>query len=130
VPWEGTPVSFFANRFNAHWASNYYKHVHGKVQRQTDIEPHIAKLGLVYRAQHPFPGVYGVADFLIEPLGLIIEIDGPEHLKGEKLEKDQARDAALARNGYVTVRLTNAEVEADPAAALQRALKVYEEQKC
>lgn len=117
----------FANRFLDYWSGNYYKHCHGQVPRQTALEPHIAALGLVYRAQHPFPGVYGIADFLIEPLGLIIEIDGPEHGRGEKLEKDQIRDAALAKKGYLTVRLSNAEVDADPKAALERALKVWEE---
>lgn len=116
----------WANKFNEHWSANHYKHHKGQVPRQTALEPHIAALGLPYAAQYPFPGVYAVVDFIIKPWNLIIEIDGKEHLKGEKLLKDQARDAKLAAMGYTTVRLSNDEVDKDPKAALDRAVAEYQ----
>lgn len=117
----------WANKFNQYWSANHYKHHTDQVPRQTALEPHVAALGLPYCAQYPFPGAYAVVDFLIKPWGLIIEIDGKEHLKGEKLEKDIARDAKLAKQGYITVRLLNSEVDADPKAAMARAVSVYHE---
>lgn len=116
----------WANKFNQHWSANHYKHHTGQVPRQAALEPHVAALGLPYCAQYPFPGAYAVVDFLIKPWGLIIEIDGKEHLKGEKLLKDQTRDAKLAKQGYITVRLTNDEVDKDPKAALDRAVAEYQ----
>lgn len=117
----------WANKFNEYWSANHYKHHTGQVPRQAALEPHVAALGLPYAAQYPFPGVYAVVDFLIKPWSLILEIDGKEHRKGEKLEKDNARDAKLAKMGYITVRIRNEDVDEDPKAAFDAAIKKYHE---
>jgi very-short-patch-repair endonuclease len=113
------------NKFNEYWSANYYKHCTNQVPRQTALETEVAKLAVPYRIQHPFPGAYAVVDFFIPSLGLILEIDGKEHRRGEKLEKDQIRDAKLAKMGYVTVRLRNEDVDENPEAAFKEALENY-----
>lgn len=45
-----------------------------------------------------------IVDFLSEEYKLIIEADGPNHIKTG--EQDMARDAALEKAGYLTLRLT------------------------
>ena len=71
--------------------------------------------GLKFRRQHPI-GPY-VADFYCAQAQLVIEIDGPSHLRQE--EYDQARTAWLESQGYRVVRYTNSEVQENIAAVLE-----------
>jgi very-short-patch-repair endonuclease len=47
-----------------------------------------------------------------------VEIDGGQHGFEPNLEKDRARDAALAAAGFEVLRFWNAEVDADPEAVV------------
>jgi len=65
-------------------------------------------------------GNYIIADFFLLWPEVIIEVDGPEHLK----EKDRPRDAAVADLfGYQTLRVTNKEVRKNNAAVRSRLIK-------
>jgi very-short-patch-repair endonuclease len=48
-----------------------------------------------------------------------VEIDGGQHGFEPNLEKDRARDAALAAAGFEVLRFWNAEVDADPDAVVE-----------
>ena len=115
-------MSFWTDIFTKNWSRNYWNHLNGRSAAQSALEPHVAALGEIYQAQRPFPGHHAVADFCIPGRRLIIELDGKEHRGKKAREKDADRDARLAKSNWITVRLTNEEVLADPAAALQKAL--------
>jgi very-short-patch-repair endonuclease len=59
-----------------------------------------------------------IVDFYCAEARLIVEVDGPIHAGSVRL--DAARQVVLERRGFRVSRLTNAEVNADPAAAVVR----------
>ncbi len=63
-------------------------------------------LGLRVRRQHPI-GSY-IADFCIEQIKLVIEIDGYTH--DYRSEKDQIRDQFMNTKGYEVVRIKSVDV--------------------
>ena len=67
--------------------------------------------GLHFRRQAPIDGY--VLDFVCHRARLIVEVDGVQHAVGERLARDQIRDAHFARSGYQTLRYWNSEVDAD-----------------
>ncbi len=111
-------MSVWGNRFNKLWCDNLINHYAGKSEPQALLEPQVAKLGKVYRAQMPFHAFRCIADFAIPDLCLLIEIDGKEHRQAAKRRKDEERDGQLARAGWITVRVTNERVLADPEEAM------------
>lgn len=60
-----------------------------------------------------------IADFLCPKANLIVEVDGDTHDKG----KDAKRDAALAQQGYRTLRFTNRNVMQNMDGVLQAILE-------
>ena len=62
--------------------------------------------GFHFRRQAPFRGYF--LDFVCHSRRLVIEIDGRTH--DARLEHDRIRDAVLAREGYRTIRFSNASV--------------------
>jgi very-short-patch-repair endonuclease len=64
--------------------------------------------GLRFRRQAPVHG--WIADFSCPERWLIVEVDGPSHDAPERRALDAARDAALARRGFRTVRVRNEDV--------------------
>lgn len=78
-------------------------------------------LGVRVRRQTPILG--WIVDFYVPSRRLAIEIDGPIHGSPEKLISDRIRDAALARVGITTLRLTNIQIlhHLEPTLALVRA---------
>jgi very-short-patch-repair endonuclease len=73
--------------------------------------------GLKFRRQHP-SGPYTL-DFLCSDARLAIEVDGEAHERGDRPERDQARDAWLARAGVKTMRIPAIEVLHDLDAVLR-----------
>ncbi|HEX8381683.1 MAG TPA: endonuclease domain-containing protein [Allosphingosinicella sp.] len=67
--------------------------------------------GLKFRRQHP-SGPYTL-DFYCSDARLAIEVDGEAHGRGERAEKDSARDAWLAGAGVETMRIPAIEVTHD-----------------
>ena len=66
------------------------------------------KLGVKFRRQHPV-GPY-VTDFCSIAGKLIVEIDGEAHDRGTAPERDTARDAFLAEQGFEVVRVAAKDV--------------------
>ena len=75
--------------------------------------------GLKFRRQHPL-GPY-IVDFYCAEHRLVVEVDGPIHLR--QREADAMRDEYLARYGYRVLRVRNDEVENDLEAVLERILQ-------
>jgi very-short-patch-repair endonuclease len=63
-------------------------------------------------------------DFSIWDRKLNVEIDGPEHAQSRRRGLDAVRDAELQRRGWTVVRITNAEVDADPDGVARRILSL------
>lgn len=59
-------------------------------------------------------------DFCLPERKVNVEIDGPEHQHRRRRELDEIRDAELRRRGWRILRIPNDEVDADPAAVLER----------
>jgi very-short-patch-repair endonuclease len=72
--------------------------------------------GIKFRRQVPI-GPY-VVDFACLRYRLIVEADGPHH----DAERDAARDAWLAAQGFRTLRFTNEEIAAKDWRIVQRIL--------
>jgi very-short-patch-repair endonuclease len=72
------------------------------------------------------------ADIFIHDFSLVIELDGPHHFvfRGDGMVRerflDQIRDEIFLEAGYRIVRLTNGEIEQDPAAVLEKIRQIME----
>ncbi len=76
--------------------------------------------GLKFRRQHPV-GPF-VVDFYYHELKLAIEVDGAVHTRVAVAARDRDRQLSIQEQGIHVVRVRAAEVEADPAGALERLL--------
>jgi len=63
-----------------------------------------------------------IADFLISPGALVVEVDGPTHIA----EKDRRRDTYMHNLGYRIARYTNQQVRLDARAVAQKILALSE----
>jgi very-short-patch-repair endonuclease len=72
--------------------------------------------GFKFRRQAVIPPY--IADFLCPSAKLIVEVDGDTHDQA----KDRLRDHVLSRQGYRTVRVTNAEVMSNLAGVYEHVL--------
>ena len=80
--------------------------------------------GWHFRRQHPV-GRF-IVDFFCAKAGLVIEVDGPIHLKQQAY--DQERTALLEEErGYHVIRFTNDEVMGDIEGVLARIRKAIQE---
>jgi hypothetical protein len=73
-------------------------------------------------AEHPLPAddLTGRVDRAWPDARLILEIDGRAwHAREQSMAKDRARDRAAAAAGWLTLRVLDAEVAADPDAVLR-----------
>lgn len=50
----------------------------------------------------------------------MIEIDGDEHCRPYQYNRDRERDYRMYMSGYLTLRITNDEVNANPDAVLEK----------
>jgi very-short-patch-repair endonuclease len=55
-----------------------------------------------------------IADFFCPAKGLVVELDGETHLH----ETDSLRDAQMAKQGFVTLRFTNADIRSNMEGVL------------
>ncbi|WP_454886496.1 endonuclease domain-containing protein [Sphingomonas oryzagri] len=74
--------------------------------------------GLRFRRQHP-AGNY-VLDFYCAPAMLAIEVDGEAHSRGDRPERDTARDAWLTGQGIRVLRYPAVEVLNDLEALVRQ----------
>ena len=73
-------------------------------------------LNLKFRRQHPI-GNY-IADFCCIEKGLIVELDGSQHLERAKL--DEERTKWLNSHGFEVLRFWNDEVASNPEGAVEQ----------
>jgi very-short-patch-repair endonuclease len=73
--------------------------------------------GLKFRRQHPL-GSY-VLDFFCRDARVAIEIDGEAHNRGDRPQRDRARDEALRLQGIHTLRINAAAVLGDIEAVVR-----------
>ncbi|RJT21771.1 DUF559 domain-containing protein [Chakrabartia godavariana] len=71
-----------------------------------------------FRRQAPL-GPY-VADFLCHRASLVVEVDGGVHTRTDVALRDMARDAWFETQGYITLRVSTREVEADMDSVVTR----------
>jgi very-short-patch-repair endonuclease len=76
--------------------------------------------GLKFRRQHP-TGPY-VLDFFCSDARLAIEVDGEAHSRGDRPQRDEARDQWLRAAGIETLRIPATELLKDADAALHYVL--------
>ena len=73
--------------------------------------------GLKFRRQHP-TGPY-ILDFFCSDARLAIEVDGEAHSRGDRPERDLARDEWLRTAGIETLRVPAVELLSDADAVLR-----------
>jgi len=73
--------------------------------------------GLKFRRQHP-TGPY-VLDFFCSDARLAIEVDGEVHSRGDRPERDAARDEWLRAAGIETLRIPTVDLLKDADAVLR-----------
>ena len=78
--------------------------------------------GLRFRRQHP-AGPY-VLDFFCPECRLAIEVDGEAHSRGDRPERDRARDAWIEAQGVKTLRIPASDVLADLEAVVRHIVVV------
>ena len=98
-------------------------------RKQTDAESILWRrlrnrqlLGLKFRRQRPV-GSY-IADFACLEAGLVIELDGGQHV--EQADYDAARARALKQAGFRTLRFWNHEVLNETDAVMEKIRQVAE----
>jgi very-short-patch-repair endonuclease len=64
--------------------------------------------GIQFYRQKPIGGA--IVDFFAPKAGLVIEIDGSQHLTPENIQRDKKRGAALESQGLRVLRFTNLQV--------------------
>jgi very-short-patch-repair endonuclease len=67
--------------------------------------------GVAFRKQHPIDPY--VADFYCSKAKLVIELDGLAHDRGDRPQRDEARDILLKEKGYTVLRIVADEVLKD-----------------
>jgi very-short-patch-repair endonuclease len=64
--------------------------------------------GLKFRRQHPIR--YYIADFYCHEARLVVEVDGPIHLRTDRLLHDEQRDGVIENFGIKILRFSNDEI--------------------
>lgn len=77
--------------------------------------------GFHIRRQAPFRGCF--LDFVCFNRRLVIELDGAGHGEESQRQHDQVRDAVLAREGFLVLRLRNRSLDEDMAGVCNQILQ-------
>ncbi|RVU14262.1 endonuclease domain-containing protein [Methylobacterium oryzihabitans] len=108
---------FIAPRSRAHHASLAER----RVEAALHGDPELAGL---FAGNTPVPvGAWGGSvrvDLVCRAHRVVVELDGPEHRTPQKFAEDRHRDYELLVAGYLVLRITNDEVEADLPRAIEK----------
>jgi very-short-patch-repair endonuclease len=107
---------FIASRSRAHHASAIEQRIEATLRSDPELGPLFSCNEIV-----PIEG-YGLqprVDLLWREGRVVVELDGPEHQSDPNFANDRHRDYELLVSGYLVLRITNDQVEAD----LQRAIE-------
>jgi len=77
-----------------------------------------SKAGFKFRRQHSIGGY--IADFYCPAKKLIVEIDGPQHLKKENMEYDKIRSDYFKGLNIKVLRFSNLEVATETQAVIRK----------
>lgn len=116
---EPPPVAerFLPPRSKAHPASVIEQRVETALQQDAELR------GL-FCCNEPVPvGGWGQpprVDLLCRAHRIVVELDGPEHRSAAKYADDRHRDYTLLTAGYLVLRITNEQVEADLRRAIEK----------
>ncbi len=115
---EPEPVAarFFAPPSGPHPASDTERRVKAALDRDAELAPLFDCNQLVTDAGLRPPRV----DLLWRGGRVVVELDGPEHQAGPKFSDDRHRDYELLVAGYHVLRITNEQVAADLARAIEK----------
>jgi very-short-patch-repair endonuclease len=78
--------------------------------------------GVQFYRQKPL-GPY-ILDFFAPGAGLVVEVDGSQHMEPDHLERDRQRDQCLAEEGLLVLRFNNREVLLATDAVLEQIAEV------
>lgn len=67
-----------------------------------------------------------IVDFYAPAAGLVIEVDGSQHLEAEHLERDRQRDLFLSEQGLKVARFDNRQVLLQTDAVVEEILRLME----
>ncbi|MFO7982871.1 MAG: DUF559 domain-containing protein [Desulfuromonadales bacterium] len=82
--------------------------------------------GVQFYRQRPI-GEY-IVDFFAPKAGLIIEVDGSQHLfDSNQIRKDESRDAFFTEKGYKVLRIDNLEVLQETGSVLEWIFQIVRE---
>lgn len=116
---EPVPVveRFIAPRTGAHHASAVEQRVAAALRQD-------AELGSLFACNAPVPiGGWGASarvDLFCAEHRVVVELDGPEHRAAPKFGSDRHRDYELLVAGYLVLRITNDQVEADLQHSIEK----------
>lgn len=116
---EPVPVAarFLAPRSRAHPASAVERRMEAALRGD-------AELSGLFSCNEPVPvagwGQPPRVDLLCRAHRVVVELDGPEHRGAAKYGDDRHRDYTLMAAGYLVLRLTNEQVEADLERAVEK----------
>jgi len=77
-----------------------------------------SKTGFKFRRQHSIGGY--IVDFYCPAKKLVIEIDGPQHLRQENKEYDKVRNSYFKGLNIKVIRFTNKDVSTETHAVINR----------
>ncbi len=84
-----------------------------------------SQLGTKFRRQHEL-GPY-ILDFVCIERGLVVEVDGSQHLEAEAREHDEARTRYLMSRGLRVLRFDDRQVLLERPAVLEAILQALEQ---
>lgn len=102
---------------------NWGRLYHNLTDAEQALEPAVAALGKRYRVQHPFFGLYLIADFVLLDDKIVIEVDGSSHDTLDQKRKDLKHTIALEARGWAVLRCKNEEALHDPYGTVDLLLK-------
>ncbi len=76
--------------------------------------------GFHFRRQAPFKGYY--LDFVCFKLRLVVEADGGGHNSDAQADHDFIRDTVLRREGFTTLRISNADINTNMDGVIETIL--------
>jgi len=82
-------------------------------------------LGVQFYHQRPIERF--IVDFYAHNVGLVIEVDGAQHLQDPQLSRDRERTAVLESLGLKVIRFSNLEVLKETDAVMERIYDVIKE---
>lgn len=113
-----------AERMREDYASGRRKPARGVSQREEALAAGLIEHGWKWRLRWYDGDGRIEMDFAHPERKINVEIDGPEHRYSVRAREDARRDDLFRERGWTVVRISNEDVDADPAGVLARILNL------